>query len=71
MKNTVIAIFAIVTFLFGLWATALEFTALIDPEGGDTNLHYIFVITAIVSFVLGSFLWKLAKRNENAEKRFP
>jgi heme/copper-type cytochrome/quinol oxidase subunit 4 len=71
MKNTVIAIFAIVIFLVGLWATGLEFIALIDPEGGETTLHYIFVTTAIVSFVLSSSLWKLATKNEDAEKRFP
>ncbi len=62
MKNFVIAVFAILIFLIGLLAATFEFIALIDPEGTVKFLHFIFVIIAIVSFLISRFLWKLSSQ---------
>lgn len=62
MKNFVIAIFAILIFMLGLLATACEFMSLIDREGVEKEIHLTFIITAVVSFPLSRFLWKLSKQ---------
>ncbi len=62
MKDFAIAVFAILIFMIGLLATVFEFIALVDPEGAGKTQHFIFVITAVVSFLLSRFLWKLSKQ---------
>ena len=62
MKDFVIAVFAVLIFLLGLLACILEFIGLIDPEGGEKALHFTFVLTAVFSFLISRFLWKLSRK---------
>lgn len=62
MKNFVIAIFAILIFLVGLFAAMFEVIALIDPEGVEKTIHYSFIITAVISFFVSWLVWKLSRQ---------
>jgi len=62
MKNFVIIVFAILVFLIGLLAAAFELIALIDPEGAKKSQHFIFVITAVISFIISWLFWKLSRQ---------
>jgi divalent metal cation (Fe/Co/Zn/Cd) transporter len=62
MKNFVIAVFAILIFLIGLLAAVFEFIALLDPKGTEKSQHFIFILTAVISFLISRFLWKLSRR---------
>lgn len=62
MKDFIIRVFSVLVFIIGLMALMFEFMSIIAPEKSDSNQHYFLISTALVSFLIGYFLWKVASK---------